>query len=356
MKILHINDRLSNRGGADIHMTSIIRCQATDHKVHLAVGRDDGNINLPCNKIVLPGLDDRSRRTLDMDSFFDEVKPDITHVHNVMNPMVIEWAAGNHSVMTIQDHRLFCPGRGKWTLDGQSCSRKFGVETCATCFTDLEYFTEILKLTNERLNAIRSMELVVLSDYMRTELESVGIRAENINVIPPFVADFPEPQVAEGYPCILFSGRLVRGKGVYDAVEAWRQSSIDLPLVFAGTGSERENLENLGFTVLGWLPRNRLMAWYRNAKALIMAPRWQEPFGIAGLEAMTIGVPVVSWESGGISEWHPGPLAPWGNIGELARILKNYDKVSRSPMKSCDQNNLMSRLFDVYESTIEGNH
>jgi glycosyltransferase involved in cell wall biosynthesis len=53
-----------------------------------------------------------------------------------------------------------------------------------------------------------------------------------------------------------------------------------------------------------------------------MPSRWQEPFGIVGLEALSFGVPVVAWESGGVREWHPGPgLVEWGDVDGLARAL-----------------------------------
>ena len=45
---------------------------------------------------------------------------DVVHVHNVTNPAVLEWAASPpDAVLTVQDHRFFCPSRGKWTLGGR---------------------------------------------------------------------------------------------------------------------------------------------------------------------------------------------------------------------------------------------
>ncbi len=35
-----------------------------------------------------------------------------------MNPHVLEWGPANNAILTIQDHRTFCPGKGKLTLDG----------------------------------------------------------------------------------------------------------------------------------------------------------------------------------------------------------------------------------------------
>jgi glycosyltransferase involved in cell wall biosynthesis len=123
-------------------------------------------------------------------------------------------------------------------------------------------------------------------------------------------------------------GRLAETKGVRDAVEAWRRSGVDLPLAIAGTGPLRGELaaaaeaDGSGLEVLGWVDRDRLSGVYRRARALVMPSRWQEPFGIVGLEALRFGVPVVTWESGGVAEWHPGPgLVRWGDVEALARAL-----------------------------------
>src|SRR4029453_16478997 len=110
---------------------------------------------------------------------------------------------------------------------------------------------------------------------------------------------------------------------VRGAVRAWRRSGVPLPLVLAGTGPLRAELEAEAtrakgppLEVLGWVERDRLSALYQRAGALIFPSRWQEPFGIVGIEALSFGVPVVAWESGAGPEWHPGPgLGPWGGGG-----------------------------------------
>jgi glycosyltransferase involved in cell wall biosynthesis len=133
----------------------------------------------------------------------------------------------------------------------------------------------------------------------------------------------------EGPPCVLFVGRLVATKGVEEAVEAWRRSGLDFPLVVAGTGPLREALaarphdpNEPALEVVGWVDRESLSSLYRRARALVLPSLWQEPFGIAGIEALSFGVPVVAWESGGVRDWHPGPgLVRWGDVDALARAL-----------------------------------
>jgi glycosyltransferase involved in cell wall biosynthesis len=88
---------------------------------------------------------------------------------------------------------------------------------------------------------------------------------------------------------------------------------------------------------------------YRRARALLFPSRWQEPFGIAGLEALTMGTPVAAWESGGVREWHPGEgLVPWGDVDALAGALRAAVGRGASAPPGFGREPLMQRLEDVY--------
>lgn len=264
-----------------------------------------------------------------LDRCVTRLAPERVHVHTVVNPSVLAWAVSQAAVMTVQDHRYFCPTRGKWTLDGQVCRAPMAPEHCASCFEDHSYFESILALTHARLAALRGLRIGVLSHYMRAELLAMGLAPDHVVVTPPWV-DWPRPPTAPvelpawlPSACVLVAGRLTASKGLWDALAAWRLAQLELPLVCAGTGPLRAALEAQGVTVTGWLARDSLAALYARSRALLFAPRWQEPFGIVGLEALSHGVPVVAWDSGGVREWHPGGelLVPWGDVPGLARAL-----------------------------------
>jgi len=332
MRILHVADRLTDRGGAYAWMLGVLGGLLEDgHDVRLAVGAVDGSVPAPCTVDVQPALGARGAARVDLEAFVRSFAPDVVHLHNLMNPVVLEWAAGRtDTVLTVQDHRFFCPGRGKWALGGEECREPMARETCAPCFEDESYFNEILALTERRLAALCAMPAVtVLSRYMREELVKVGVAPTRVRVVPPFVHGFDHDAAPDGPPCVLFVGRLVTAKGVLEAVDAWRRSGVDLPLVVAGTGPLREELlaeagggSDPPIEVLGWVGRERLSSLYNRARVLVLPSRWQEPFGIAGIEAFSFGVPVAAWESGGVSEWHPGiGLVPWGDVDALAQAI-----------------------------------
>jgi glycosyltransferase involved in cell wall biosynthesis len=356
MRILHVADRLTDRGGAYTFLLGVLEGLAADHEVRLVVGEDDGTVRPPCPLDVRPGLEARADAPADLDDLVSDFAPHVVHVHNVVNPAVLAWAAGRaDALLTVQDHRFFCPTRGKWTLSGEVCRRPMTRELCASCFEDQAYFREVHELTERRLLSARRMPITVLSRYVREELVAAGVPARGVHVVPPFVHGLDPGATASGPPCVLFVGRLVEAKGVRDAVEAWRRSGVDLPLVMAGTGSLRGEVSaraarlGPGLEVLGWVERDRLSGLYRRARALLLPSRWQEPFGIAGLEALSFGVPVVAWESGGVAEWHPGPgLVRWGDVEGLARALAEAVNRRVTLPPPFERDETIGRLLAIY--------
>jgi glycosyltransferase involved in cell wall biosynthesis len=351
VRLLHLVDRLTDRGGAYRCLLGLLESLAIEHAQLLAAGRDEDTVRAPCPVDLVPGLDERAFKAVALDELAGRFQPDVVHVHNLMNPAVLEWAASRRdSLVTIQDHRYFCPTRGKWTLEGRVCGVAMERSACASCFDDPGYFEEVYALTERRLRAVCGRPLVVLSSYMKEELVRAGVPRDDIHVIPPFVHGLDLEARPDGPPCVLFVGRLVAAKGVKEAVEAWRRSHVGLPLVVAGTGPLREGLAEPGVEVVGWVDRHRLASLLRRARALLMPSRWQEPFGIVGLEALAFGVPVVAWDSGGVREWHPGPgLVPWGDIDGLARALVGaVGQRSVARLDAFERSRLMDRLTDRY--------
>lgn len=97
-------------------------------------------------------------------------------------------------------------------------------------------------------------------------------------------------------------GRLVRGKGMDEIVEAC--TKLDLPLKVAGTGSELASLKAIAgknVEFLGQVSDEELPGLYANAKATILASE-DEDFGIVAVESMACGTPVIAPKEGGFLE------------------------------------------------------
>ncbi len=351
MRVLHVVDRLGGRGGAEEHLRAVVaKLVEGGDRVRVAAGT--APVEPGFETVLVPGLDSREEWPVALERAVAEFDPDVLHLQNVTNPAVLAWAAARGGVATVQDHRFFCPGRGKWTASGERCLDAMGPGLCAGCFDDEAYFRKVLGLTERRLRALRGLEVVVLSRYMKGELVAAGLDPARVHVIPPFVHGLDAAHEPDGPACVGFVGRLARAKGVDEAVAAWRLSGLPLPLVFAGTGPERGRLEREGFEVLGWLGRDALSRFYKRAAVVVMPSRWQEPFGIVGIEAASLGTPVAAWDSGGVAEWCAGPaLAPWGDLEGLARAIREVAGVPPQRIERFGAEAAMGKLAALYNST-----
>src|SRR5688572_11965884 len=104
MRILHLTDTSTGRGGAYSHLAGIVDWQLErDHQVWVAAGAGRG----PRRDLVLeaPGLESRTRAAFDGDRLLRALRPDLLHLHTVVNPAVLEWAGHHKALITVQDHR-----------------------------------------------------------------------------------------------------------------------------------------------------------------------------------------------------------------------------------------------------------
>lgn len=359
MRVLHVVDRWTTRGGSATYLAAVIEALASRGlRQELVAGEaaPGGPVPLVACRL-LAGLEADGGVAAGLVEAISAIDADVVHVHNVVNPELLEALRALAPVVTVQDHRFFCPSRGKWTREGAPCRVALSPAACAPCFEDPGYFAEVAGLTGRRLHALRGLRVGVLSAYMKAELEAAGLAAGRVFVTPPWAHGLDPKAKPSGSPCILFAGRLAEAKGVDDAVAAWRRSGRAEPLVFAGTGPRRTALERAGFEVTGWLPHAAMSSVYRRARALVMPSRWQEPFGIVGLEALGLGVPVAAWDSGGVREWHPGVghgLVPWGDVDGLGRALEVLAGRPATPATGFSKERALNALFDIYRAPALG--
>lgn len=165
---------------------------------------------------------------------------------------------------------------------------------------------EIDERAGRRLNRETDLASVILvaSEYSASTYVSAGVDPARIRVIPLGVAlqDLGDIQGCRERPAsdrrtILYVGRLTWLKGADLLVEAFhRQGKLnDCELKMVGATPESEIVEaatNVGARVLGQRPRWELRQILEDASILVMPTR-TDGFGLAALEAMAVGTPVV---------------------------------------------------------------
>jgi glycosyltransferase involved in cell wall biosynthesis len=126
-----------------------------------------------------------------------------------------------------------------------------------------------------------------------------GIDDKDLRVVyPPVETAELSPDVEPTGDYYLSLGRLAEPKRVSEAIRAANSRGLDLKI--AGTGPREDHLEQLaGPTVemLGWVGGERKRELLAGAKALLSCCR-NEDFGIAPVEAMASGTPVITVAEG----------------------------------------------------------
>jgi glycosyltransferase involved in cell wall biosynthesis len=173
---------------------------------------------------------------------------------------------------------------------------------------------------------------------MKEEAVLAGISSEKIIVIPPFVnlhTGSTLPKTINTPAKILFLGRLSRTKGVHYLIEAGKilmNRGMEIQIDIVGEGYDRKVFEALipfqlkkHFAFHGWLNHMAAQKLVKDCDILAFPSIYPEAFGLAGIEAMSYGKPVVAFNVGGVNEWlidkYNGLLVNVKNTEQFAMAL-----------------------------------
>ncbi|VVA43727.1 conserved hypothetical protein [Candidatus Roizmanbacteria bacterium] len=166
----------------------------------------------------------------------------------------------------------------------------------------VNHFLRIWDFTSSQ----RADYLIANSEETKRRIEKF-YRRDSTVIYPPVQIPDSHPQGDPyGHPkgdYYITVSRLARAKHIDVLIKAANAAKFNLKIV--GSGRDFERLEQIaGPTVefLGNLSDEELKKTYLNAKAFLFASK-DEEFGIAVVEAMGYGLPVVAYRSGGLPEY-----------------------------------------------------
>ena len=206
-----------------------------------------------------------------------------------------------------------------------------------------------------QFSILKSSGLTCVSEFLKDRtVEDFSVPRERIRVIPNFVD--PEIFRRDKEPChratlaphgeriIMHISNFRAVKRIPDVVEVFARVAAEVParLVLVGDGPERpravERAEELGVgDQLLFLGKHQSVDELLACADLFLLPSKNESFGLAALEALSCGVPVVASKMGGLPEvvthGETGFLFPMGNVEEMAdaglSLLKDPDRWTR---------------------------
>ncbi|GBD05343.1 N-acetyl-alpha-D-glucosaminyl L-malate synthase [bacterium HR20] len=231
-----------------------------------------------------------------------------------------------------------------------------------------------------RFSIEASDAVTCVSHYLRDRTQQLFTDRAAIEVIPNFVdtavydrsrynSAALRRQLAPGAELVLMHTSNFRPvKRVTDTIRilaAIREHGISAQLVLIGDGPERTEAEHLCRSLglceaVHFIGKVMATAELLSAADIFLLPSQNESFGLAALEAMSCGVPVVASNVGGIPEvvshGENGYLAEPGDIDRMARYCielasngKKWHRFSQAARNAAVERFSIERIIPLYE-------
>jgi glycosyltransferase involved in cell wall biosynthesis len=281
MRVVHVH-RIRGIGGSERHLLTLLPALAERGIEPIFVGLDDpkwdaadfyGALQVPAVRIVSPRDFDplllvRLARTL---------RADVVHTHLV------------HA-----------------DVYGGLAARLRGTQLVSTKHNDDPFRVGPFRFVERSLSRLADRVITITDALHRFTVERVGVSADKVETIHYGLEGLPEAWGVNGSDdvprdarVLLAVSRLTEQKGIDVAIRALAALPGDTALVVLGDGPERAALKRLALELgleqrvflLGRVPD--VASWLRRASLFVHPARW-EGFGLAVLEAMLAGLPVVA--------------------------------------------------------------
>lgn len=290
--------------------------------------------------------------------------PDIMHVHKIypqlsVAPVALAARRGTPIVQTLHDYEF---------VSASPVDHTGGL-------LDRDETRSSYRLLNTTLFGIKTLihrprvdSWISVSRYTDHVYRQHGIHTK---VLPNFTEEISfSRQSFEDRVGVLFVGRLSEEKGVRHLLELARMVPR-IPVVVAGDGPlsaqvqyAAQTSENVSY--LGWLDRAAITRELMSARLVLVPSLWREPAGLAALEAMAVGTPLVVYDNGGLAEYvadaAAGLIVPPTVTSLVDAIISLYDDPQRwesLSINACDavkknhtRSVYLNRLEQIYIEAI----
>ena len=325
-------------GGEDRYVEQQMEVLGPRHTVELLARRnEDLGGNLDTARRMLRS----SKETRAVGETIARFKPDVIHLHNSYPSLgpAVQLAAERRRVplvMTVHNFRLRCPN-GYMFTEGKPCYRCEGglyhnalLHNCFPSRGQAATYAAALWLHRFVLRVQDKVTLFLTpSRYVSERVLSWGFDPQRVKVLRNFT-DIP-PHAGRPGSYGIYVGRLSSEKGLDVMLRALARAG-DPPFRVVGDGTVRPALEalarelGLANTVfVGRVAPARVSELLEDARYAAMPSLWDEVAGIAALEAMAVGRPLLVTEKGGLPELietGEGLLARAGDVEDTAAKVK----------------------------------
>lgn len=189
--------------------------------------------------------------------------------------------------------------------------------------------------------------VIVDNKKLANHLEEFGIAKKRLTVCRPGIPVNNAIQItrhrSDTTQVALYVGRLHRSKGVHELIELWKLVCNKCPeahlnIVGEGDHKIKAYLEDLidksglsqNVSLLGYLEDDSVRENFHAATIFVTASK-EEGFGMAVLEALANGLPVIAWDIPVFAEAFGDSLVrvPIGNVNEFAEaIVRMFDDMN----------------------------
>lgn len=185
----------------------------------------------------------------------------------------------------------------------------------------------------------KASKIIVLSSDIKEKIRNIYKYEGDIRIIPPGIAsiEFPKKNKKDfGFNeddfILITIGRLVKRKRIPDLLFALENIDNKIKLIVIGDGPEKNKIMNLierldlkdRVFIKGYISEEEKFQLLSISDIFVMVSEY-EAFGIAYLEAMTVGLPVIATNAGGprdfIEEGKNGFIIPVGDIRALRTCI-----------------------------------